>query len=111
MKQYLKTLETLKCRKEAYFALNLKVVELQENFPTHLNCCDDQLEPEIVKLLDEIIEKECGLTELASYYLYECNPRGLVSEKCGKEFVIETIEDLEKAINHFASDDSVLLRR
>ena len=103
MKQYLKTLETLKRRKEAYLALNFKVNELQANFPTHLNCCDDQLEYEIVKLLDEIIEEECGWAELASYYIYECSPKGSISEKDGKKFVIETIEDLERAINYFAN--------
>lgn len=99
MKQYLKTLETLKRKSKEYFEINNKLRELQGDFYTHAACCDCNLETSIVKLLDEIIAEECGEKELASYYLYECNPAGAFYPD-DKTFVIEKIEDLEKIIKY-----------
>jgi hypothetical protein len=70
------------------------------DFSTHLTAIDDQIESSVVEYLDEQIDRICGLTEMASYYLYECDKGGMVSH-FDKEFEIKTIDDLKKCVFHF----------
>lgn len=103
MKTLLKTLETIKHRKELYSKENSRIAQLQGDFPTYLTAIDTEIESAIVKYLDEQIEEICGLTELASYYLYEVNnKRGKIyCRKSDREFKVRNVEDLEKVINYF----------
>ena len=56
--------------------------------------------------LDEQINKICGLEEMASYYLYECDKcdNGGMAEcqETKKQFKIKTIEDVKKCVYYFS---------
>ena len=94
------TIETIKTRKKLYREQNKKIGDLMGDFSTYLTAIDDQIESSIVGYLDKQVEIICGLSEIASYYLYECDKGGMVSH-FDKEFKIKTIDDLKKCVFHF----------
>lgn len=105
MKTLFTTIETIKKRKEAYYKLNNEIRDLQGDFPTYLTAIDFEIESAIVKNLDEQLKSICGLREMASYYLYECdnkNGGGIHCSKDNKEFRIKTIKDLKRVVRYFA---------
>lgn len=105
MKTLLETIETIKKRKDLYYNLNNEIRDLQGDFPTYLTAIDVEIESAIVKYLNEQIKEICGLEEMASYYLYECDGKEGGAIHCldsEKEFRIKTINDLKRVINYFS---------
>ena len=102
-KSLFEVLEIIGRRKELYRKQNRQISDLMGDFPTNLQAMDDKIESAIVKYLDEQIESICKLSEMASYYLYECDKGGMVScKKANKDFEIKTIDDLKKRIFFFS---------
>lgn len=95
-------IKNIKESTERYRQLNREIQRVQNtDFPTQAQMCDDLLLGGIVNLLDEILREECGLVEMASYFLYECNPKGNISEN-GQEWTIETTDDLKDVVEYFS---------
>tara|TARA_R110000868_G_scaffold85669_1_gene240823 strand:+ start:72 stop:425 length:354 start_codon:yes stop_codon:yes gene_type:complete len=98
-----KAIETIKNRKDCYWYHNQQIADLMGDFPTHLTAIDTQIESAVVQYLDEQINKICGLTEMASYYFYECDKGGIIEcKEAKKEFKIYTIEDVKKCVYYFS---------
>lgn len=92
--QAISLLNTLDKRKKKYDKINKSIRELQGDFPTYIQSIDTDIEVEIVKLLDEILDNT------ASYYLYECqtmNGGGEIKEN-GKRYPIRNIDDVRKYV-------------
>ena len=100
-------IETIK-KKRFVLMHNQQIADLVKiiyagDFLTHLTATDDQIESAVVKYLDEQINKICGLEEMASYYLYECDNGGMAEcEETKKQFKINTIEDVKKCVYYFS---------
>jgi len=98
-----KAIETIKNRRDLYWYHNAQITDLMGDFTTHLTAMDTKIESAVVEYLDEQINKICGLTEMASYYLYECDNGGIIEcEETKKEFKIYTIEDVKKCVYYFS---------
>jgi len=98
-----KVIETIKHRKDCYWYHNQQITDLMGDFPTHLTAMDNQIESAVVENLDEQINKICGLVEMASYYLNECDKGGIIEcKEAKKEFKIYTIEDVKKCVYYFS---------
>tara|TARA_R110000868_G_scaffold85668_1_gene240815 strand:- start:163 stop:570 length:408 start_codon:yes stop_codon:yes gene_type:complete len=97
------TIEIIKVRRNLYREQNRKIGDLMGDFSTHLTAMDTQIESAVFENLDEQINKICGLTEMASYYFYECDKGGMIEcEEAKKEFKIYTIEDVKKCVYYFS---------
>lgn len=96
-------IEAIKNRKDLYRYHNQQIADLMGDFSTNLTAMDTQIESAVVKYLDEQINKICGLEEMASYYLYECDNGGMAEcQETKKQFKIFTIEDVKKCVYYFS---------
>ena len=103
-KLYIRLVLLIKSREEEYHKINRELIELQGDFPTHVQCFDMTVLEGVVNVLDDLLEELTGINELASYYLWGAPEKGYIETREGYAYTWTCGEEFEKAVYQMIKD-------